>query len=97
MTNSDPPQVVTNALLASGFPFQTAVAQVIRQAAPRYTLIGEEIYSAGAYLGRTAAHLASLQGQDLVRALVILLILLGAIAATVLGNSAVTALLALTQ
>jgi hypothetical protein len=61
------------------------------------TLIGEEIYGAGAYLSRTAAHLASLQAQDLVRALLILLILAGAIAASTLGPGALAALLALTQ
>jgi hypothetical protein len=61
------------------------------------TLIGEEIYGAGAYLHRAAAHLASLQAQDLVRALLILLILAGAIAASTLGPGALAALLALTQ
>lgn len=60
------------------------------------TLIGEEIYGAGAYLTRAAAHLASLQAQDLVRLLVILLILVGALAATLLGSEAITSLLHLT-
>jgi len=40
--NSEAPQAVINALLASGFPFQTAVARVVRQT-PRCTLAGEEI------------------------------------------------------
>lgn len=40
--NSDAPQAVISALLASGFPFQTAVSQVVRQT-PRCTLAGEEI------------------------------------------------------
>ena len=65
--------------------------------AAQQTLIGEEIYGAGAYLSRAAAHLASLQAQDLVRALLILLILIGAIAATALGPGAIATLLALTQ
>jgi hypothetical protein len=51
-----------------------------------HTLIGEEIFAAGAYLSRAPAHLASLQVQDLVRWLLILLILLGVILATVLPN-----------
>src|SRR5205809_4515246 len=40
--NSETPQAVINALLASGFPFQTAVAQVVRQCRG-YRLVGEEV------------------------------------------------------
>jgi hypothetical protein len=40
--NSETLQVVINALLASGFPFQTAVAQVV-QRCQGYKLIGEEV------------------------------------------------------
>lgn len=40
--NSETPHAVMNALLASGFPFQTAVARVIRQF-HGYTLAGEEV------------------------------------------------------
>jgi hypothetical protein len=41
-TNSETPQAVISALLASGFPFQTAVARVVGQAL-YYTLAGEEV------------------------------------------------------
>jgi hypothetical protein len=58
-----------------------------------HTLIGEEIFAAGAYLGRQPAHLASLQVQDLVRWLIILLILAGAVLATVLGPDTFATLL----
>ncbi len=47
-----------------------------------HTLIGEEIYTAGAYLDANPAHQASIQAQDLVRGLLIVLILLGALLAT---------------
>ncbi len=40
--NSETPQALINALLASGFPFQTAVAQVVRQCRA-YRLVGEEV------------------------------------------------------
>src|ERR1700720_2904143 len=39
---SETPQAVINALLASGFPFQTAVARVVRQS-EGYKLAGEEV------------------------------------------------------
>lgn len=61
------------------------------------TLIGEEIYGAGAYLSRHAAHLASLQAQDVVRWLVILLILVGVGLATWLGSDNLANLLHLTN
>ena len=60
-----------------------------------HTLLGEEIYSAGAYLGRYASHLASLRAQDSVRLVVIALIVLGALVATVLPPQTWTALLRL--
>jgi hypothetical protein len=44
-----------------------------------YTLIGEELYAAGAYLSRDPAMLGSIKGQDWTKAAVGLLILLGAI------------------
>jgi hypothetical protein len=62
-----------------------------------HTLIGEEIFAAGAYLGRYAAHLASLQAQDLVRWLVIALIIIGVILASVLGTDQLAGLLALVR
>lgn len=40
-------------------------------------LIGEELYSAGAYLGATASHAASLTVQDILRWLIILALLAG--------------------
>lgn len=39
--NPEKPQAVINALMASGFPFQTAIARVVSQA-PRCNLIAEE-------------------------------------------------------
>jgi hypothetical protein len=48
-----------------------------------HTLIGEEIYTAGAYLDAEPAHLASLLAQDTVRLLLIALILIGAVLASV--------------
>ncbi len=41
-------------------------------------LIGEELYSAGAYLGATASHAASLTVQDILRWLIIIALLAGA-------------------
>ncbi|MFH1700988.1 MAG: DUF6754 domain-containing protein [Candidatus Zixiibacteriota bacterium] len=46
-----------------------------------YTLIGEELYAASAYLGREPVLLGSLKGQDYGKALVIISILLGVVAA----------------
>jgi len=43
-------------------------------------LIGEELFSAGAYLGAGASHLASLTVQDILRWLIILTLLGGAVA-----------------
>jgi hypothetical protein len=43
-------------------------------------LIGEELFSTGAYLGAGASHLASLTVQDLFRWLIILTLLGGAAA-----------------
>ncbi len=43
-------------------------------------LIGEELFSAGAYLGAGASHVASLTVQDILRWLVILALLSGAVA-----------------
>ncbi|MDQ2808101.1 MAG: hypothetical protein M3Z04_14490 [Chloroflexota bacterium] len=47
-----------------------------------HTLIGEEIYTAGAYLDAHPAHQASIRAQDLLRGLIIALILLGTLLAT---------------
>ncbi|UCD17416.1 MAG: hypothetical protein JSV44_00450, partial [Candidatus Zixiibacteriota bacterium] len=45
-----------------------------------YTLIGEELYAASAYLGREPLLLGSLKAQDYAKAAVILLAILGVIA-----------------
>ncbi len=48
-----------------------------------YTLIGEELYAAGAYLSRESAMLGSIKGQDFTKALVGIFILVGTLAATI--------------
>jgi hypothetical protein len=47
-----------------------------------YTLIGEELYAAGAYLSRDHAMLGSIKGQDYTKALIMLTIIIGAIMVT---------------
>jgi hypothetical protein len=47
-----------------------------------YTLIGEELYAASAYLSREPVLLGGLKGQDMAKAFIGLAILLGAISAT---------------
>jgi hypothetical protein len=54
-------------------------AQSVLYAATQEPLIGEELFAAGAYLGAGNAHEASLQTQDVLRWLVILAILGGAV------------------
>jgi hypothetical protein len=54
-------------------------AQSVFYASSPDPLIGEELFAAGAYVGAGASHEASLQVQDVLRWLVILLILGGAI------------------
>jgi len=51
-------------------------------AACDYTLIGEELYAASAYLSREAPLLGTLKGQDWGKAAVVILVLAGTIAAT---------------
>ena len=51
-------------------------------AATDYTLIGEELYAASAYLGREPTLLGTLKGQDWAKAVVMLALILGALAAT---------------
>ena len=55
-------------------------AQSVLYAASQDPLIGEELFAAGAYVGAGASHEASLQVQDVLRWLVILAILGGALA-----------------
>lgn len=47
-----------------------------------YTLMGEELYAASAYLSKEPKLLGSLKGQDVGKALIIVLIVVGTIAAT---------------
>ncbi len=54
-------------------------AQSVFYAAATEPLIGEELFAAGAYLGAGASHEASLQTQDILRWLVILAVLGGAV------------------
>ena len=54
-------------------------AQAVLYAAAQEPLIGEELFAVPAYLQGNPAHLASLQVQDIMRWLVILLIVIGAI------------------
>ncbi len=54
-------------------------AQSVLYASSQEPLIGEELFAAGAYLGAGKSHEASLQAQDLLRWLVILAILGGAV------------------
>lgn len=53
--------------------------QAVLFAAAKETLIGEETYAGGAYLGAGPMHLASLYAQDILRWIIIGLILIGAI------------------
>ncbi len=52
-----------------------------------HTLIGEEIFASGAYLERRPTHIASLLAQDGLRWTIILLIIIGFIAANVIGKN----------
>lgn len=51
-----------------------------------YTLIGEELYAAGAYLSRDPVQVGTLVGQDAAKLVLLFLILLGATAAVVAGG-----------
>ena len=46
-----------------------------------YTLMGEELYAASAYLSRDPKLLGSLKGQDLGKAILILILVLGSVLA----------------
>jgi hypothetical protein len=52
-------------------------------AACDYTMIGEELFAASAYLSRDPLLLGSIKGQDMMKALLLALIVLGVIAATI--------------
>lgn len=55
-----------------------------------YTLIGEELYAASAYLSREPLLLGSLKGQDIGKALIALLIVAGVISTTVFKSEWLT-------
>ena len=61
-------------------------------AACDYTLIGEELYAAGAYLSREPVLLGSIRGTDLAKAVLLLLGLAGIVSATLGNNWAVSLL-----
>ncbi len=52
-------------------------------AACDYTLIGEELFVAGAYLSREPRQLGSLKGQDLGKAIILVLLLIGIVVQTI--------------
>jgi hypothetical protein len=54
-------------------------AQAILYANSEETLLGEELYAAGAYLGANSTHIASLRMQDVVRWVLVGVMILGAI------------------
>jgi hypothetical protein len=54
-------------------------AQAVLYATADEPLLGEELYAAGAYLGADTAHSASLYTQDILRWLLIVAIMVGAI------------------
>lgn len=51
-----------------------------------YTLIGEELYAASAYLSREPVMLGSIKGQDVYKGLLIAYLILGIVIASVSGN-----------
>lgn len=57
-------------------------AQAMLFAASDHPLIGEDLFAGGGYIGRVAAHVASLHTQDIFRVLIGLAILGGAVLAT---------------
>ncbi|MDW8325869.1 MAG: hypothetical protein RMK99_04820 [Anaerolineales bacterium] len=57
--------------------------QAVLFAAADQTLLGEDVYSAGAYLGRMPAHIASLHTQDVMRWLIVGAMLVGILWTTV--------------
>jgi hypothetical protein len=62
-------------------------ALALMQITADHTLVGEELFAAGAYLERRTSHIASLLAQDGLRWAVIALILVGFILANVLGQN----------
>ncbi|MHC4562503.1 MAG: DUF6754 domain-containing protein [Planctomycetota bacterium] len=58
-----------------------------------YTLIGEELYAASAYLSRDPQMLGSLRGQDVGKAIMMVALIVGTIVTTILGTASVSWLL----
>jgi hypothetical protein len=58
-----------------------------------YTLIGEELYAAGAYLSREPVVMGSIKGQDAVKFLLLLWIVIGILVYSFTGNDAMQTLL----
>ena len=52
-----------------------------------YTLIGEELYAASAYLGREPVMLGSIKGQDMFKLLLIAYLVIGILIATISGST----------
>jgi hypothetical protein len=48
-----------------------------------YTLIGEELYAASAYLSKEPIQIGTLRGQDLGKAVILSVILIGTVIATI--------------
>ncbi len=57
-----------------------------------YVVLGEEMFAAGAHFAKNTTHLGSLRGEDLVKALCIALIVIGAVM-TSAGSAALTTIL----
>lgn len=71
------------AMQVAGTPAITQIPFFITAA--DYTIIGDEFYAASAYLSREPTLLGSLVGQDLGKAILVFIILAGAITATLAG------------
>jgi hypothetical protein len=54
-------------------------------ATSKHVLLGEEMFAAGAYLSQEPGQVASLVVQDLLRVGIVIVILLGVLAATLFG------------
>ncbi len=63
-------------------------------AATDYTLIGEELYAASAYLSQDPKLVGPLKAQDLMKAVILIVAVLGLLEATVLGSRFVSSLIA---
>lgn len=59
----------------------SAIPLMLTTADPEQVLIGEEIFAGGAYLQQRASHVASLNAQDVVRIMLIIVIIIGVILA----------------